>query len=88
MLGTQENPIAPLINALQHQVYENIFSLGDCSNLPTSKTAAAITAQHTIVSENIENFFEGKQLRSDYDGYTRIGYKSYSLPLSSTFLCG
>ena len=27
---------------LQSTKYENVFALGDCSNLPTSKTAAAI----------------------------------------------
>ena len=27
---------------LQHVKYPNIFGLGDCANLPTSKTAAAI----------------------------------------------
>jgi len=26
---------------LQHCVYQNIFGIGDCTNLPTSKTAAA-----------------------------------------------
>ena len=26
----------------QHVSYENVFSLGDCSNIPTSKTAAAV----------------------------------------------
>ena len=27
---------------LQHKKYPNIFGIGDCSNLPTSKTVAAI----------------------------------------------
>ncbi len=27
---------------LRHIKYDNIFSLGDCSTLPTSKTAAAV----------------------------------------------
>lgn len=29
-------------HTLQHKKYNNIWSLGDCSSLPTSKTAAAI----------------------------------------------
>lgn len=56
---------------MQHDVYENIFALGDCTNLPTSKTAAGITSQHKVVAENINNIFNGKDLRADYDGYTR-----------------
>lgn len=27
---------------LQHKKYPNVFGIGDCTNLPTSKTAAAI----------------------------------------------
>ena len=27
---------------LQHQTFSNIFGIGDCTNLPTSKTAAAV----------------------------------------------
>lgn len=58
--------------SLQHDVYPNIFGLGDCSNLPTSKTAAAITSQHAIVATNIDRFFEGGELCNEYDGYTRL----------------
>lgn len=27
---------------LQHKKYSNVFGIGDCTNLPTSKTAAAV----------------------------------------------
>jgi sulfide:quinone oxidoreductase len=30
------------INTLQHKKYKNIWGLGDCAALPTSKTSAAI----------------------------------------------
>ena len=30
---------------LQHTKYSNIFGLGDCTNVPTAKTAAAVAAQ-------------------------------------------
>ena len=30
---------------LQHLKFKNVFSLGDCANLPTSKTAAAISSE-------------------------------------------
>lgn len=29
-------------DTLQHKKYTNVFGIGDCTNLPTSKTAAAI----------------------------------------------
>lgn len=27
---------------LQHKTFSNVFGIGDCTNLPTSKTAAAV----------------------------------------------
>ena len=37
----------------QHVKYPNVFSLGDCSNLPTSKTGAAIRKQAPVTVENV-----------------------------------
>ncbi|KXN82079.1 Sulfide:quinone oxidoreductase, mitochondrial [Leucoagaricus sp. SymC.cos] len=58
---------------LQHtnSEFANVFSLGDCSSLPTSKTAAAITAQAPVLTENVFSFLEKGQLSgARYDGYT------------------
>jgi eukaryotic sulfide quinone oxidoreductase len=66
---------------LQHKnpEYSNIFAIGDCSSLPTSKTAAAITAQAPVLSENVFRFIDtGKLSSGKYDGYT-------SCPVSSSF---
>ena len=49
----------------------NIFALGDCSSLPTSKTAAAITSQAPILTENLFSVMDtGKVSSARYDGYT------------------
>lgn len=51
--------------------YGNVWALGDCSSLPTSKTAAAITAQAPILTENLFSVVTtGKDLGAQYDGYT------------------
>jgi len=51
--------------------FGNIFSLGDCSSLPTSKTAAAITAQAPVLTENLFSVMNtGKVSNAKYDGYT------------------
>lgn len=59
---------------LQHTnaEYQNVFSIGDCSSLPTSKTAAAITAQAPVLTENLFSFAtKGKVTEAArYDGYT------------------
>ncbi|KAF8636578.1 hypothetical protein AX17_003389 [Amanita inopinata Kibby_2008] len=56
---------------LQHIKHRNIFALGDCSSLPTSKTAAAITAQAPVLTENLFSVMDtGKVATAKYDGYT------------------
>ncbi|THH03805.1 hypothetical protein EW145_g5992 [Phellinidium pouzarii] len=58
---------------LQHKnpEFANVFSLGDCSSLPTSKTAAAITAQAPVLTENLFSFVDnGKLSSARYTGYT------------------
>ncbi|KAI9458479.1 FAD/NAD-P-binding domain-containing protein [Russula earlei] len=58
---------------LQHvkPEYRNIFSLGDASSLPTSKTAAAITKQAPVLAENLFQLLDSGKIGSAvYDGYT------------------
>ncbi|KAG1741501.1 sulfide-quinone oxidoreductase [Suillus paluster] len=51
--------------------FGNIFALGDCSSLPTSKTAAAITSQAPVLTENLFSVMDtGKVSSAKYDGYT------------------
>ena len=49
--------------------YPNIISFGDASNLPTSKTSAAIRKQVPIAVANLVSIMEGKQPQQIYDGY-------------------
>jgi len=57
-------------DTLQHVKYPNIFSLGDCSSIPISKTAAAVSAQSEIVRKNLDSYVNGKELTAKYTGYT------------------
>jgi len=59
-------------NTLQSIRFENVFSLGDCSSLPTSRTAAAVFAQTPVLVHNLEKVMNGKknELNATYDGYT------------------
>jgi sulfide:quinone oxidoreductase len=56
--------------SLQHTRYANVFALGDCSNLPTSKTGAAIRKQAPTVVGNLLAKMNGQQMTESYDGYT------------------
>jgi sulfide:quinone oxidoreductase len=55
---------------LQHPRFANVFGIGDCSGLPTSKTGAAVRKQAPVVVENLLASIEGKPLSAKYDGYT------------------
>jgi len=54
---------------MQHVKYPNIFSLGDCSNAPVSKTLAAIGSQSGVLRRNLTNAVNGKELEDKYVGY-------------------
>ncbi len=53
----------------QHLRYPNIFSAGDCSSLPTSKTGAAVRKEVPVLVDNLLAHRAGKPLTARYDGY-------------------
>lgn len=55
---------------LQHLRYPNVFSLGDASSLPTSKTAAAVRAQSPVLVANLLAVMRGETPKAVYNGYT------------------
>jgi len=57
-------------STLQSTKYSNIFALGDCSSVPTSKTAAAICAQAPVLVKNLLSQRRGEPLAAHYNGYT------------------
>lgn len=56
-------------NTLQSTKYDNVFALGDCTNTPNSKTAAAVTSQAPVVVHNIERSIDKLPLDGGYTGY-------------------
>ncbi|CAG7825310.1 unnamed protein product, partial [Allacma fusca] len=55
---------------LQHVKYPNVFGIGDCINIPTPKTAAAVAGQNGVVAENLLNVMNNKEVTRTYDGYS------------------
>lgn len=56
---------------LQHTQYENVFALGDNSNLPTSKTGAAIRKQAPVlVDQLMATIKHTTPVNGTYNGYT------------------
>ena len=57
-------------HTLRHKTYPNIWSAGDASSLPTSKTAAAVTSEAPVLVRNLIQVLEGREPDASYDGYT------------------
>ena len=56
-------------HTLQHCRYDNVWGLGDCTNTPNAKTAAAARAQAPIVAINIIAALGLGTQRAQYNGY-------------------
>jgi sulfide:quinone oxidoreductase len=54
---------------LRHKTYENVFALGDVSNTPNAKTAAAARKQAPVVAHNVLAGLGKAQGKAVYDGY-------------------
>lgn len=54
---------------LRHKTYANIFALGDASNTPNAKTAAAARKQAPVVAHNVLAALGKVKGEAAYDGY-------------------
>jgi len=55
---------------LQNPDHPNVFALGDASELPTSRTGAAIRKQAPVLVANLLAVMRGKEPTAQYNGYT------------------
>jgi sulfide:quinone oxidoreductase len=65
-------------NSMQHVRHPNIFSLGDVSSTPNSKTAAAVRKHAPVVVDNLLHIMGKTAVAGGYDGYA-------SCPLTTAF---
>lgn len=54
---------------LQTKIKENIFAIGDATDLPASKAGSVAHFESEILTENIQRFIESKELKSEFDGH-------------------
>lgn len=57
-------------HTLRHVRFPNVFSLGDASSLPTSRTGAAVRAEAPVLVANLLAAMQGRPLAARYDGYS------------------
>jgi len=55
---------------MQHSRYPNVFAIGDVAGIPMGKTGGSIRKQYTVCGQNLIAVMEGKEPKSEYDGYT------------------
>ena len=67
--GDDMNYVPTNKNTLQTTVKDNIFALGDCTNVPASKAGSVAHFQAEILTENILLYIKGKELKPDFDGH-------------------
>ncbi len=68
-LGDDMNFVPTNKETLQSNQYENIFVLGDASNIPTSKAGSVAHFSGEILFDNILSAIEGRPLNAKFDGH-------------------
>jgi len=69
-LGDHLNYIPTNEKTLQSKNYENIFVIGDASNILIEKSNAVIYNESQILLKNIIHFLKNKTLKSTFNGYS------------------
>jgi len=68
-MGDDLNYIPTDKATLRSKDYENIFVLGDASNIPASKAGSVTHFEAEILTENILRFVHGEPLKEEFDGH-------------------
>jgi sulfide:quinone oxidoreductase len=68
-MGDDLNHVPTDKATLQSKIKENIFVIGDASDIPASKAGSVAHFEAEILTENIMLFIEGKPLKPAFDGH-------------------
>jgi len=68
-LGDELNFVATDHHTLQSKEHENVFVIGDATDLPTSKAGSVAHFQAEILTENILHYINGEELDPAFDGH-------------------
>ena len=75
-LGDDLNFIPTHKHTLQSKAHENIFVIGDATDLPSSKAGSVAHFQADVLTENIQLYIEGKPLKEAFDGHANCFIES------------
>ena len=68
-LGDDMNFVPTNKATLQSKAHENIFAIGDATNLPASKAGSVAHFEAEILTENIMRFINNEPLKEELDGH-------------------
>lgn len=68
-LGDDLNYVPTNKGSLQSLNYQNIFVIGDASNIPASKAGSVAHFEAEILTENIMRYIHGEPLKEEFDGH-------------------
>ena len=68
--GDELNFVPTDKHTLQSKVKDNIFAIGDATNIPASKAGSVAHFEAEILTENIVRYIEGKPLKEEFDGHS------------------
>jgi len=75
-LGDELNFIPTDKHTLQSEAHENIFVIGDATNLPSSKAGSVAHFQADILTDNLVSYIDGKPMRGKFDGHANCYIES------------
>jgi sulfide:quinone oxidoreductase len=68
-MGDELNYVPTHKATLQSKAHENIFVLGDASDIPASKAGSVAHFEAEILTENILRYMKGEPLKAEFDGH-------------------
>ncbi len=68
-IGDELNYIPTDRATLQTKVKENIFAIGDATNIPASKAGSVAHFEGEVLLENVLNYINGVKLKEGFDGH-------------------
>jgi len=69
-IGDELNYVPTDKGSLQSKVKENIFAIGDATNVPASKAGSVAHFEAEILLENIKRYINGQELKTEFDGHS------------------
>jgi sulfide:quinone oxidoreductase len=69
-MGDDLNFIPTDKHTLRSKDHENIFVIGDATNVPASKAGSVAHFEADILTENIMHYIKGEALQASFDGHS------------------